>query len=280
MELVDRDADQRMRWSRQRPIRVAIDGPWVKWDYIYDDGPFGPGEPEAGFGFPPIPVAPPMIEGRLALTQFLNLADKSSEGVRRFVEQWGPLTLCRHGLPMTHPPIESDPAARAGVFCPQVDGDGLWGREPLDKIRGWARLGRATLKIGLAITSDERSLGNLRDWAALGVNAPRDRRQAVETLTAALNAWLILGLVWGWVDLARAPRFHLTAHGVFGAIAQQLVFAVMNSTVAICTSCGEAYQPSRRPRPGQDSYCSEPDCKSASRREASRRSRGRRRQVE
>jgi hypothetical protein len=278
LELSGRDSNQLQAWRGQRPVRVEIDDGWVKWDYLYIEGDYGPGEPEAQFGFPAIPTAPPVEERQVALTEFLSLADKPPDSIRQFVATWGPLHLCSHDLPMTHVPLEFDPDPRNGLFCAYVEGDATWGRERIDAIRGWSRLGLATLRIGIELDADEEARGSESDWLILSKSRPPETHaKALERFTAALNAWLILGLVWATADLSGSPRFLLTAHGVFGVIARQLVSAVVNASVALCVSCGEAYTPKRRPRAGEDSYCERPVCKRVSRREASRRRRQRKR---
>jgi len=279
LELAGRDPSPYLIWSGQRPVRVVIDGPWVKWDYLYTDGPIGPGEPEAGFGFPQLPVAPPVVEGRLALAEFLSLVDASPDGVRRFVARWGPLHLCRHHLPATHWPLPVETAPRDGPWCADVDGDATHGQELIDTIRAWARIGRATLRIGLDLSEDSASPGNPEDWRVLGTVIPEDWGDANRRLESHLNVWLALGLVWVQVSMLDSPRLHQTAAGSFGVVGRELVSAVMNASTAICVACGDTYQPSRRPRSGEDTYCAKRGCKDAARAAASRRSRRRQQRI-
>lgn len=275
LELAGRDPDLWLTWRGQHPVRVEIDGDSVRWDYLYREGPFGPGEPEAGFGFPELPVAPPFAEGRLALVEFLRLADGSPEMVRRFVERWGPLNLCRHRLPATHWPLADETAPRDGPRCPDVDGDATHGQEPIDVIRSWAAVAHAPLRIGLALAEDG-ALGNEEDWRTLAPRSepPTTHDAARQRLSGILNIWLALGLVWVQVDLLDKPRMRPTAFGSFGVVARELAIAVLNASVALCVACGDAFAPRRRPRAGEDTYCFKRRCKRASRAAAS----GRRRQ--
>src|SRR5690242_5744761 len=41
------------------------------------------------------------------LDRFCELADESGERIERFAEQWGPLGLCKHGVPHTHRPFRT-----------------------------------------------------------------------------------------------------------------------------------------------------------------------------
>jgi hypothetical protein len=274
MELAGRDPSSRAGWSGQRPRRVVLDGAWVRWDYLYTEGPFGPGKAEAVFGFPEIPLAPPVTEGRLALLDFIALADASPDAIRTFVTNWGPLQLCRHHLPATHWLNEGETAPRYGPRCLDVDGDPTYGKERIEDIRGWARMCRALLRIGLDLAADSTARGRTEDWSILGKGpTPADAREANERLSSSLNAWLALGLVWVQVDLLAEPRLRVTNEGVFGVLARELVRAVMNCSMAICTACGEPYEPSRRPRAGEDTYCKKDSCKAMARAEASKRSR-------
>ena len=279
LELAGRDPSSQARWTGQRPKRVAVKGDWVMWDYLYTEGPFGPGEPEAGFGFPEIPTAPPFTEGHLALLDFLKLADGSANDVRAFIANWGALDLCRHGLPASHWPLESDAAPRLGPRCLEADGDGAHGRDLIKTIRAWSRMCRATLRLGLELVAGENSLGRREDWNTLGTYLPANAHDANERLSDVLNAWLGLGLVWVQVDLLASPRLRLTASGPFGIIARELVRAVMNSTMAICNGCTEPFEPSRAPRWGEDTYCAKTQCKGIARARASKRSRQRTRRL-
>ena len=66
---------------------------------------------------------------------------------------------------------------------------------------------------------------------------------------------------WG----ALTPRVTFAAYGgpaarltLFGALALQLLLVACNSDgLAVCSSCGLAYAPNRRPRAGQRAYCEE-----------------------
>jgi hypothetical protein len=280
MELAGGDPHASLQWIGQRPVRVVVDRGLIRWDYIYKDGAFGPGEPEAGFGFPDLPVAPPVVEGRLALLDFLALVDASPETIRRFVAKWGPLNLCRHGLPATHWPVPSEQTPREGPWCTDREGDALHGQESIELIRGWASVARAALRIGLDLARDSEATGNQEDWRGVGVEStPITSKDANRQLSSVLNLWLALGLIWVQVDLVESPHLRLTAIGAFGVVARQLAEAAINASVALCVACGEPYETPKRPRAHEDTYCTKRKCKAASRNAASRRSRRRNRPV-
>ena len=236
------------------------------------EGAFGPGKQVADFGFPELPTAPPVVEGRLALIEFIRLADSSPATVRSFVANWGPLHLCRHHLPITHPPLPSETTLRGGQMCVEVDGDGTNGRERVEMIRSWARLAAATLRLGLDLSADPSFRGEPSNWRILGVSAlPETPTQARRLLSHHINAWLTLGLARPQVNFVEKPRLQVATHEVFGVIALELARAAVSASMALCVVCGDLFTPTRSPRAGEDSYCMRAACKRAARAAASRR---------
>ena len=274
MELAGLDPASLARREIQRPRRVTTEGAWVKWDYLYSEGPYGPGEPEAAWGFPEIPAAPPATDGRIALLDFLRLADGDPQRIRQFVARWGPLGLCRHGVPATHWPLEDDPTPRVGLRCFDGDNDPAYGRERLSEVASWADEAQAIVRISMD-TADKDAVGRTEDWERTGCAVPQSPSGARATLSRLLNQWLAWGLVWVQVDLDARPRIYVTASGAFGIVARELVRAVLNAEVAICAACGKPFETSRAPRAREDHYCEEAVCKAAARAAASKRLRQR-----
>ncbi len=63
----------------------------------------------------------------------------------------------------------------------------------------------------------------------------------------------------------------LGGYGLYGALAIQLMFNVCRTDgLAVCTSCGTPYLPSRKPRRDRNSYCAECGRKAAVRDAAAR----------
>lgn len=92
------------------------------------------------------------------------------------------------------------------------------------------------------------------------------------------ETWLSYGDVRPSLSLSDGtPRIRLGGGGLFGALAVQLMMNVCRTAgIALCSECGIAYLPKRRPRVGNRHYCQ--DCgKKPAQRNASREYRRRRR---
>jgi hypothetical protein len=113
-------------------------------------------------------------------------------------------------------------------------------------------------------------LGDADDWAILSPESeleawfqdPQkrlDQKLCEGKLLVALKLqdWLQLGRVeitpyWG----EEKPTIKFGNRRLFGALALQLSFVVSRSEgFELCSFCGEAYLPTRRPRPEQRHYC-------------------------
>jgi hypothetical protein len=105
---------------------------------------------------------------------------------------------------------------------------------------------------------DYATLGRLRQQ---GIDPVQPRRITVPEqrtlLRRAIEVWLEMGdvaVVFDWHGHTPAIRFGSSS--LAGALALQLALAVARSKgLAICTSCGRAYSPTRRPALGRNNYC-------------------------
>lgn len=100
-------------------------------------------------------------------------------------------------------------------------------------------------------------------------------------LTARVQKWLRLGDVRPFLEWRDgAVQIALGGRGLFGDLGVQLALAVTKTEgFATCSSCGNLYVPTRRPRAGQSHYCDTcrgPDGRRAAWRDAKRRERARR----
>jgi len=212
------------------------------------------------------------------LVDFIKLADSNPEDILVFAQKWGVLGLCQHSLPSSHrlptsleewnsPP---DPDR----FCEPK------GVEPLIEWRSWARKYRAVLNITWNLNLDKT--GDEKDWELLYEDAAyKDDYDVIVSLQAdsrglfekiliqdVVNNYLFIGdvrpsLVLVEFEYAEVqPRIDLGNHGIyrlFGALAVQLMVAVSQTEgFALCSGCGTAYFPKRRPRAGEGHYCE--DC--------------------
>lgn len=274
IDATETPADDRVEWTHQLPRRVRV----VEFDMVYGDGPWGSDEPVAGFGWPPLPTSPPKETGRTALMAFLNLADASDREVAAFVRRHGHLGLCDHGLPRTHRPLANETIRRMGALCMHVTEGGTSGAEPLDHLRAWSQLARATVAAAAADEPEQIPSEVALHWATVfGAPMPvlpADRRAAASRL---LNrVWLPLGLVRAEVNLNGAPAVQTVAYaGVIGVIALQLIRACLRGDIAYCGVCGIAALAKRRPQRGRRYLCGAEACRRENWRRSKRNTRGR-----
>jgi hypothetical protein len=100
-----------------------------------------------------------------------------------------------------------------------------------------------------------------------------------EVLGNLLDCWLDLTgtrIRVSWTS--RSPEVGLAPSGVLGAVVTSLVFSVTRSGgLAVCSNCGRAYPPTRRPIAGRRRYCPDEQCQKARLRDAQADLRARRR---
>jgi hypothetical protein len=106
----------------------------------------------------------------------------------------------------------------------------------------------------------------LKKYAGQRVQWVRPRRSTVseqrQILNRVIQGWLENGdvrIVFRWTK--RGTSIEFGSHCLFGALALQLALVVARSQgLAICTNCGRAYPPTRRPARGRNNYCELSDC--------------------
>jgi hypothetical protein len=230
------------------------------------------------------------------LEGFISLADAPPQVIRNFARRWGVLALCRHGLPMSHNGVRSNPDKQeiASWGCAPILADGGWDTllEPLEPWRRLSGAARGMLNVGASLRdgrpgtiSDWRSIDGAffkaavlytvrtgRDlppvdsretWRALLEQVPlgRDVEFDRAVLGQLLNDGLRMGMARPFIDWdEQSPRITLAGDGLFGALAVQLLFAASSARgLATCTFCGQPYVPTRRPRSDQRRFC--PSCR-------------------
>jgi hypothetical protein len=215
------------------------------------------------------------------LEDFVGLVGASDARILRFARKFGAIRFCVHGVAIGHTPLRlsSDP------FSPCLE---VLSVQATELYRAEAARVSSSLRIAAALhrrqSPPEEALKRLRTTTTgldltpfLGSGPPSV--QGRKLLMLEVNDRLHRGqvqpeLFWP----ASGPLAELRASGVFGAIARQLLFAVVRiEGLAICTHCGQSFTPSRRPRSQERSWCEKADCRRAMKADATRRSRQRRR---
>ena len=228
------------------------------------------------------------------LDAFVVLADAPAERILAYARRYGVLGLCEHGLPMSHnwaavdpdqdllierlhrgEPLDWDRLTRATERCFPRQLERHWW-EPLAGWRRYAGQARALLTIAAHLQAGRPAPAD--DWRALGETEQGFAMlEALNPGTARtdlpLQRWLLQHHLNTWLQLAavqprvewhdpHALHLRLDAHGVFGALAVQLVTAIGRvEGVALCSGCGRSYSPSRTSAAGRRNYC--PDCRAA-----------------
>jgi hypothetical protein len=116
------------------------------------------------------------------------------------------------------------------------------------------------------------------DPALDDLNQPRHAASARAFLEDSVKRWVAWGAVQpvlAW-SVKRSPTIEFEGCGLFGALAAQLLAAVSGTGWAVCSACGEMYDPGpRRPNPNRRNYCPDRRESGAPHRDASRDSRRR-----
>jgi hypothetical protein len=214
------------------------------------------------------------------LVEFVALAEATADAILHYARRWGALGLCGHELPASHAPAklwpEVTPSADEAPSC----------SEPLNAWRRYARHARAIVRLAAALRENKER--RLDDWIVLQI--PLDPREEAERGLSGLQAamvvadalagndpdrdpeigiidgrvaeWLALAAVQWHPEMAADARLVPWGWGLFGAIAVDLLLAVVGSESPVpCTSCGAPYIPSRRLVSGVRHYC--PECRKA-----------------
>jgi hypothetical protein len=265
-----------------RPAWVSVDGSVVRYG-LADREARGPGGSVWR-------VAAVEERSEAMLRGFVRLGDVPETSLparlEAFARRWGVLGLCRHGLPATHP-------ITTGML-PMETPCGLWmtptGMEAVSLWREYARQARAVLDVAAALVTEEVAATELRPglrspaaaereagvWSiALRPFPPRsdappailDQLQGPDRVTQ--RRWLLDRAIARWTnvagiqvvpDFAGAQPVRLGVRSLFGALAVQLLFAVVRAPFTrSCAGCGKLFSPSRKPRSEEKSWC--PRCK-------------------
>jgi hypothetical protein len=193
---------------------------------------------------------------RTLLRRFVGLAGGSDDAIVRFVEQWGLMGLCRHGLSPAHTLGGTTRRRR----CTLLIREGL-AYEPLAAWREISGQARAILKISASL--HDGGVGSPDDWKTIGFDNWRIGA-TYTNLSKVVNGWLDAGAVvprLTWLDPVRPrrgiPRIILDGSSLAGGLGLMLLLAVARSEAVIPCSepdCSALAVPARR---GAKPYCAE-----------------------
>jgi hypothetical protein len=211
-----------------------------------------------------------VTEHREALTRFIALRDASDDEYIQFASDFGVPTFDERGRirPLWVVPSRKAQwklAERRRVEPLEL---GLKRPVPLGWIFARARTMRSVLAVARNVWRGEKP--DVQDWEEIGVPTREEIHRTVE------NGWeAVHGNVEALLERADVrpillghpqalgesregkPRLELGGRSVWSLLAAQVAFAIARvDGLARCAGCGTPYTPRRRPRPGEDTYCS------------------------
>jgi hypothetical protein len=214
-----------------------------------------------------------VTSAREIIADFVRL--ESTEEISAFARRYGPLGLCHHHLPLTHPFLTAlgdhgrTPVPGYPDLCAPFSKDERHALESIKGWQSWIQLARLLLRTAVSIrnpkfmitTEDREQLYNPPSpfssvFASIGLDP--DEFSFPEVLSHWINIWL------GFSDLGlrcrswRAGRFTLhpfAPMSVFGTIALQLALLICRAkSVALCDACGDLAFPTRLTQ-GRHVFC-------------------------
>jgi hypothetical protein len=202
----------------------------------------------------------------------VNEMVKVSDGpaALKVAQRWGPLGLCKHGLPFRHAPeSNADRKNRVDKESIRVRSCAPTGTE---SVEAWIRIAKSALSILRVATNlgqIEPTPGTPDDWqhAALFGSVfddplpyPGHRAESDHLIvTRVVREWLSVADVsvhFAWSLSEATPRLGLRMNDLTTALAVGIAGAIAPAKgVAMCSGCGVFYTPSRRPRSDRRNFC-------------------------
>jgi hypothetical protein len=197
------------------------------------------------------------------LDRFLRLGSGAPEDILEFAQDWGLLDL-GEGQPLT-PSLFEMP--EPGVFS-RLRTSGFLNAPQSESLRTWYLASDEARAILLLISQIRRevptdpdlwgSVLGLGRWATEIASLSADEQAGV--LVQALDSWLWYGRMAPrvrWTSAIESPELHWDLlWSVGGLLAWQLVsVATSDRGIAVCTECGNPYEPSRKPNPNRENFC-------------------------
>jgi hypothetical protein len=193
------------------------------------------------------------------LTEFVQLDEAPAERILDYARRHGRFGFCKHG-DLSH---RLRPEGCSADVCTTGAGQTAV-REALQWWRSLASHARALLNVAAQLSKgrvEDLTLARLNPQLCFSAPRLRAARRAPASFVAyGIELWLRFFQVRPRVSYnQRRKRFEIRISGtppLPGALALQIMLAVTRSAgVAICSSCGKPFAPSRRPNSNRDAYC-------------------------
>src|SRR6266851_652984 len=191
------------------------------------------------------------------LTEFVTLDEAPAERILAYARQHGRLGFCRHGDP-SHRVRPEGCAPAIATGHPAVLEALPWWRNPASHARALLNAAAQLFKGRV----DDLTLARLNP--GLFLSPPRllaaARRDPASFVAYGMEMWLRFFQVRPRaIYNRRRKRFEVRIGGssaLAGALALQIMLALTRwSGIAVCSSCGKLFAPSRRPNPNRNAYC-------------------------
>jgi hypothetical protein len=211
---------------------------------------------------------------REIITDFVKL--ESTEEISAFGRRYGPLGLCHHHLPLTHPfltalgdrgrlPIPDRPD-----LCAPFSKDERYALESIKGWQSWIQLARLLLRTVVSVRKPKKSTITKEDREQL-YNPPPPFSSVFASIGLDPNEFSFPEMLAHWINIwlgfsnlglrcASWPAGRFTLHpfapmSVFGTVALQLALLICRGkSVALCDACGELAFPTRLTQ-GRHVFC-------------------------
>jgi hypothetical protein len=203
------------------------------------------------------------------LAEFTEIGVTGEESkLLRFAKRYGPIGICKHGLPSGHNRRSLARVLDAADCQPNTSLVPGWEQsEPVSKWFEYARQAQAILACSASLHRGK--LPELEDlktayppWGELKPTAKTELN--IETaqgfIEGTINTWVSYGGLRPCFQWRRSGCSVIFSTGdycsLFGALAVQLMLAAAKRDgFVICSNCSRAYIPARRPNPNRRRFC-------------------------
>jgi hypothetical protein len=200
------------------------------------------------------------------LAEFAEIGVTSEESkLKRFAKRYGPIGICKHGMPCGHNRQSFARVLNVGDCEPMPSSEPGWDQsELLEKWFEFAKEAQAILACSASLHRGERPEMKDLITAYPPWFAAKQSRCNMETarglVEGAVNTWTHYGGLRPHFRFGRDSCSVIFSTGdycsVFGALAVQLMLAAANKEgFVICSGCGSSYLPTRRPSPNRRKFC-------------------------
>jgi hypothetical protein len=181
----------------------------------------------------------------------------------RFSERWGVMEVCsKHGLPVSHNPINRMHRLAGGCAPTLCQREPPLRSEPLSFWKDLILELRSILHVAAMLhRGDLPTREEVQScWPNLIGSPALKRTEIWQFLTAkvwSLIRYADLGVIpFPPTANSGVPRIRLRGPSLYAALVTELMFAVCRTDgLAICSSCGSPFFPTRRPRAKLRTYC-------------------------